>query len=407
MKTSNITQRQARQMALQSQGLLQSASFGKGKEGIVKALQRMTYVQIDTISVVERAHHHTLWTRLPDYQKSKLLDLQANERLVWEYWSHAAAYLPIDDFRFSLPRMNRYANGKQHWTRPETNMKDFVMDRIKAEGPLRSKDFEKPVDFETGMWNWKPAKRALEQLFMEGKLMISARTGFQKVYDLTENVLPSHVKTELPTPSEMADYLILSAIEAHGLVSYEQIPYLRSKETKDWVKARIPQLLEDKIIEVVKVEGIPSATYYTTPQQLSQLEKIAHNSTEKVHILSPFDNVVIQRKRLKELFDYDYTIECYVPAPKRVYGYFCLPILWGTQFIGRLDAKADRKLKTFFLRNLVFESHFTLKNLEAAMPDLVQQFWVFAQFNGCEKIEVERVVPREFGDRLVEAMRRI
>ncbi len=398
LKSTSISLQEARQLALQSQGLLQSTPFGKDKEGIVKALQRMTYLQIDTISVVERAHHHTLWTRLPDYSKAKLLDLQAKDRTVFEYWSHAAAYLPMEDFRFSLPRMNRYLSGKKHWGRPESQVKDFVYDRIKAEGALMSKDFKKPDDFQAGMWNWKPAKRALEQLFMEGKLMISARKGFQKVYDLTERVLPNHINSSQPTPSEMADYLILRAIEAHGLVTYDQIPYLRNRETKNWVKSRIPQLLENQTIVTLQIEDIPSSTYYTTPKQLSQLNKFSalQNSEQAVHILSPFDNVVIQRKRLNELFDYDYTIECYVPAAKRVYGYFCLPILWGTTFIGRLDAKADRKQKTLFLRNLVFEAHFTIKDLETAIPAFVEKLWAFAGFNGCKAIVVERVEPMEF-----------
>lgn len=368
------------------------------------ALKRMTYLQIDTISVVARAHHHTLWTRLPDYSKEKLLTLQAKDRTVFEYWSHAAAYLPVEDFRFCLPRMNRYANGKQHWTRPETHMKDFVYDRIKKEGALRSKDFKKPDNFKAGMWSWKPAKRALEQLFMEGKLLISERKGFQKVFDLTERVLPSELNTSLPTPSEMADYLILRAIETHGLVTHEQVLHLRNRETKNWVKARIPQLLEEEIIEVVQIEGVSGATYYTTPQQLSQLNSFSKfkKKSKTVHILSPFDNAVIQRKRLKELFGYEYTIECYVPAAKRVYGYFSLPILWGTNFVGRLDAKAERKEKTLYLRNLVFEESFN--DLEAMLPAFAKKLWAFARFNGCESIEVEKVVPVDFRERIIEGL---
>ncbi|MFK7905515.1 MAG: winged helix-turn-helix domain-containing protein [Chitinophagales bacterium] len=401
MKKQHLSIKEARQLALQNQGLLQKNPFGKGKTGLLKALKRMTYAQIDTISVVERAHHHTLWTRLPDYKKETLLELQSKERGVFEYWSHAAAYLPMQDFRYSLPRMNRYANGKQHWTRPKTNVKEYVYDRIKAEGALMSKDFKKPDDFKAAIWSWKPAKRALEQLFMEGKLMITARKGFQKVYNLTERVLPPDLNTQAPTPSEMADFLVLRAIEAHGLVAYDQVPYLRSKETKDWIKARLPQLLADGIIEVVNIEGCDNI-YYSTPQELSQLNHI--KNTKNVHFLSPFDNVVIQRKRLKELFDYNYTIECYVPAPKRVYGYFCLPILWGTQFIGRLDAKADRKQKTLYLRNLVFEEQFT--HLDAALSAFVKKLWSFAHFNGCEDIVVEKTSPMGYKVPIVEAIRK-
>lgn len=389
MQINTLTLQQAQQLALQSQGLLSKYDFGKGKQGVVKALKRISYVQIDTISVIERAHHHVLLTRLPDYQKSNLLELQANEKKVFEYWSHAAAYLPMEDFRYCLPRMNRYASGKQHWTRPETKVKNYVYDRIKAEGPLMSKDFNKPQDFTAQAWKWKPAKRALEQLFMEGKLMITARKGFQKVYDLTERVLPNWVNTKMPSVEEFASYLILRAIGAHGVVKYEQIPYLRSGETKKWVKKRLPELLEEGQMKTVKIEGLEEQEYYTTPQQLEVLNQKMKNS--QVHILSPFDNAVIQRKRLKELFGFEYTIECYVTAAKRVYGYFSLPILWGTQFVARMDAKADRKKNVFYVRNLVFEEGFN--ELEAFLPAFTAKLWWFAKYHQCQEIVVEKVAP--------------
>ncbi len=400
MQRNTLTLQQVQRLALQSQGLLPNSTFGKGKQGVVKALQSISYVQIDTISVVERAHHHVLLTRLPDYQKNNLLDLQANEKKVFEYWSHAAAYLPMEDFRFCLPRMNRYASGKQHWTRPETQVKDYVFNRIKAEGSLMSKDFKKPEDFTAQAWNWKPAKRALEQLFMEGKLMITARKGFQKVYDLTERALPDWVNTKMPSTEEFADYLILRAIEAHGLVKYEQIPYLRSGETKKWVKKRLPILLEEGKVEAVKIGGLEGQAYYTTPQQLKELNQ--KTAPSQVHILSPFDNIVIQRKRLKELFGFEYTIECYVTAAKRVYGYFSLLILWGTRFIARMDAKADRKQKVFYVRNLVFEEGFN--DLEAVLSTFTAKLWWFAKYHQCQEIVVEKLAPIVYREVIVKGI---
>lgn len=198
---------EARILALKSQGLLQP-NFGKGKAGTLSAINHIGYVQIDTLSVAARAHHHTLWTRVPDYKEDYLNQLLEKDKSIFEYWSHAASYLPMNDYRFSLRNKKGYADGKSHWFGQDKKMNKFVLDRIKAEGPLQSKDFEHRRNGPGNWYEWKPAKKALEQLFMEGKLMVVKRQGFQKVYDLSERVLPSNVNTDLPTEKEFAEYLI-------------------------------------------------------------------------------------------------------------------------------------------------------------------------------------------------------
>jgi uncharacterized protein YcaQ len=370
----------ARKMFLHSQGLY-GHEWGRKKEGTLAAIVHLGYVQIDTISVVERAHHHTIFTRIRDYQK-KYLDELMQEKLIFEYWSHAAAYLPMSGYRFSLPRKKLFADGKQHWFK-DKKPTQYVYDRIKAEGPLQSKDFEEKKAV-TGWWEWKTTKQALEQLFMEGRLMIAERKNFQKVYDLTERVLPASVNTKMPTEKEMAEHLILSAICANGIVAQHEIAYLR-KGHKELVQKALKHLIKEGTITEIKIGDIKEL-YYTTDDKLADLNNI--KASKKIHILSPFDNAVIQRKRLQTLFDYDYTIECYVPAPRRVHGYFCLPILYGDNFVGRMDCKADRTTENFIIQNLWLEAGF--KPNEIFMKAFVRSVNEFAFFNNCDYIVLEK-----------------
>src|SRR3954447_1140087 len=186
------TRNKLRRIALDAQGLLRAAPFGRGVDATHRALEQIGYVQIDTISIVERAHHHTLWNRVPNYRPSHL-DKLVSERRAFEYWFHAAAYLPMRDYRFALPRMHALKNGERHWfANRDLKLMKAILDRVRAEGPMMARDFETPKGRAQGWWNWKPAKRALEQLYMQGDLMISGREGFQKIYDLPERVLPSH-----------------------------------------------------------------------------------------------------------------------------------------------------------------------------------------------------------------------
>lgn len=176
--------------ALNAQGLLRAQPYGSGLVGAKKAINHLGYVQIDTISVVERAHHHVLYSRVPKFKPDMMNQMLLNKD-IFEYWSHAAAFLPIADFRFSLPYKHAIKNGQTHWYRnPDKKLMNELLARIRSDGPLRSRDIETDTKKQAGWWDWKPAKKALEQLYMQGDLMVSEREGFQKVYDLTERVLP-------------------------------------------------------------------------------------------------------------------------------------------------------------------------------------------------------------------------
>ena len=215
-KTESLSITEARKLVLLSQRIPPKKHAGKPVDASLSAIEQLGYVQIDTISVIQRTHHHTLWNRNPQYLSSHLETLMA-EKKIFEYWSHAAAYLPMRDYRFSLPRKHAIKSGKDnHWyTRDEKLMKS-VLKRIENEGPLMAKDFDTKVK-RMGEWQTRPIKQALENLYMQGELMIPYRVNFHKVYDLSERVLPDNIDTSIPGPEEHARFLITRYLLANGL----------------------------------------------------------------------------------------------------------------------------------------------------------------------------------------------
>ncbi len=380
-----------KRITLDRQGLLKKDHFGRGKAAALRAVEQLGYVQIDTISVVARAHHHVLWSRIASYQPVYLQRL-VRERKLFEYWFHAAAWLPMRDYRYALPRMHRL-NGERNWF-PEANKKlqREILQRIRTEGPLRARDFEDPAHSSDGWWEWKPAKQALEQLFMQGELMVSGRDGFQKVYDLPERVLPDWVDTRMPERREYARHLVDTSLRAHGFASLKSMAYLRKGKA---LRAAIRDEIEARIAERLLVAVAPGAgaELYIDPELL---ESRAPRSSAKLRILSPFDNSLIQRERGRDLFGFDYQIECYLPAAKRKFGYFCLPLLYRDGFVGRIDCKAHREQGVFEVKRLHVET-----GVDDAFTDaLGEALQNFAAFNDCARIQLTETSPRSWRSRL-------
>ncbi|MFI5148328.1 MAG: winged helix-turn-helix domain-containing protein [Bacteroidia bacterium] len=377
---------EARRIILTSQGLYGESAL-KGKTGTLRTIENLGYVQIDTISVVARAHHHTLWSRSGGYTETYLNEL-LDTKQIFEYWSHAASYLPMKDYRFSLVRKKLYAKGKKHWSlEVDSKMKKDVLARIQKEGGLQSKDFEHPPKTNGQWYTWKPAKRALEQLFMEGKLMVASRKGFQKIYDLTERVLPPQTDTSMPGEAEYSEYLILRSLQAYGLMNASEISYLQG-HTRTGVANKLSKLVRSGVVAEVEIySGI------TCFGIRSRLETILSCKEEpaSVHILSPFDNLVIQRKRLSQLFGFDYVIECYVPEAKRKFGYFCLPVLDGINFAARFDPKADRETGLFHIKSWYSEKGW--KPNPAFAEAFALKLQDYARFSGCDSTVAGKDIP--------------
>ncbi len=392
-----------RRLALASQGLLQAQPFGHGLAGARKAVQHLGYVQIDTISVVERAHHHVLHSRVPKFTpemtNQMLLDGDA-----FEYWSHAAAFLPIDDFRFSLPYKHAIKNGQTHWNKkPDKKLMSELLERVRLEGPLRSRDLEAKVSNRAGWWDWKPAKKALEQLYMEGDLMVCDRTGFQKSYDLTERVLPSHINTSVPNTEELAQHMLDQQLRCHGLVSFKGLTYLRrNTELRNTMKRLVNECVAQGLLDSVQLSN--GDIFFI---KADAFEHRLPNLSNRLLILSPFDNSVIQRDRLRSLFQYDYQIECYVPEAKRQYGYFSLPLLFRGEFIGRMDCKAHRKERRLEIKFLHLEANFRQLRFDAeqVIQAFAEAIESFCQFQQCDFISLTDTSPKTLIQPLREVLK--
>lgn len=318
---------------------------------------------------------------------------------IFEYWAHAAAFLPIADFRFSLPYKHAIKSGQTHWyrTRDQKLMAELFA-RIRSDGPIRSRDVETDITKRGSWWDWKPAKKALEQMYMEGDLMVSDREGFRKTYDLTERVLPSHVNSQMPSTEEFAAHIVDQQLRCHGLATLKGLTYQRrNAELRKAVKALVNDRLAQRALEQVQLS---SGEVFV--MEAGALERPLPRLPNRMLILSPFDNSVIQRERLKALFQYDYQIECYVPAAKRQYGYFCLPLLYRDEFIGRMDCKAHRKTSHLEIKSLHLEQHNFEEDLViTAFVDAIKQF---CHFQNCESVSLTEAHPKRLTQRLRRAL---
>jgi len=382
----SLSIQQARKLVLLSQKLPPVKQTGTATAATLSAIEHLGYIQIDTISAIQRAHHHTLWNRNPRYLPPQL-DRLLSDKQVFEYWSHAAAYLSMRDYRYSLPRKQAIKNGDQtHWYKRDTTLMKSVLERITAEGPLMAKDFDH-AGKKSGEWRSKPAKRALEYLFMQGDLMVARRVHFHKVYDLTEQVLPEDIDTTLPDPEDYTRFLISRYLQANGLGQPSEMAYLLKN-----TKPLISNILQEMVLsgEVLRVSA-GDKNYYALPASLELLNKPLARS--KLKILSPFDNLVIQRGRIQTLFGFNYLLECYVPAPKRIYGYFSLPILWDGKLVARMDCKTERKKSLLHIHHLALEPNF--RKTDAFCLALYKELTAFLKFNNCSNLQLHKTTPEK------------
>ncbi len=379
---TELSKQEARKIALASQHLKRPSIAGQSPKRLAReTFEQIGYVQIDTISVVERAHHHVLWSRLHTYRGDIMSRLE-NDRSIFEYWSHAASYLPMRDYRYTLPVKEEILAKDKFWFEKDQKVMQHVLDRIADEGPLMSKDFEKPEGFKVSeMWEAAPTKKALQNLFMEGRIMVRSRQGFQKVYDLPERVLPEDLDTSTPTREEYIQYLIKRDIRAHGIISTREMGYLL-KGCQQEIRDQVRLLEETGDIQLCRVNGL-DGDYYTSSDSLALLNG---RFSQKVKILNPFDNLVINRARAKELFGFDYTLECYVPAPDRVFGYYGLPILWKNNLVGQMDVKTNRATGVLEIRNMqLLLRSVNDEFLEAWKSALTQ----FLDFQGVNDVDIQ------------------
>ncbi len=340
-KIPQLSKAQARQIWLRAQRLDAAEPFGAGPEATEAAVAHLGYVQIDTINVIERCHHHILYSRIPSYRRADLQQAQSVDKAVFEYWTHALSYAPAADIRYFLPAMKAHRAEPKRWSsvggREEARK---LLARIRKEGALTIRDIDTDVLVEKAhLWaSKKPSKGLLERAFYDGELVISARSGMLKTYELMDR----HFGWEKrPTPAserQVVAYKLDRALRAQGVVSLDSICHLDApskKEVAELIAARVKR----RQLVPVTIEGASTSRHWAAPEAL---ETAAPVSEELVHILSPFDPLIIQRKRLKLIFGYEHAFEAYLPKEKRVFGYFGLPVLAGDRIVAVADLKADR-----------------------------------------------------------------
>jgi uncharacterized protein YcaQ len=343
-----ITNTAARRIWLRAQRLDRRAPFGGSADAVAEAVAHLGYVQIDTINVIERSHHHILFTRIPAYRRADLRTAQSIDQSVFEYWTHALAYVPTRDIGFFVPDMKYYRRERDSWfesVMPEDTRK--IM-RLIRKGPLSIRDIDDDVLREKDH-EWasrKPSKRALQLAFYEGRLAVSARTGMLKTYDLLLRHFGWDKLPKAATAAETTAYLLDRALRSQGIVSLDSICHLYASAKPAVRKLIEARMRRDELIPVA-LDGVGTQEHWTTP---ATLEENSEGEPGLVHILSPFDPLIIQRKRTNLFFGYDHRFEAYVPKEKRKLGYFALPVLVDDAIVAALDLKTDRKQRKVLMQ---------------------------------------------------------
>ncbi|KFG95652.1 hypothetical protein GQ56_0119415 [Burkholderia paludis] len=386
----------ARALHLAAQGLLTPPRRKATKADVLDTIRRMAQLQIDTIHVVARSPYLVLFSRLGAFAPQWLDEHLAEARL-FEYWSHEACFLPVEQFGLMRYKMLdpsgmgwKYAADWHERNRPDI---ERLLARIRDEGPVRSADFAREDGAKgNGWWDRKPEKRHLEVLFTTGDLMVSERRNFQRVYDVRERVLPGWDDArDLPPRSAVLPTLLDHTCRALGVVRADWVADYYRLPRRSY-RAELEQLADAGDLIPVAVDDWkePAYVHRSLEAWLPAAGADTLRSTVTT-LLSPFDPVVWDRRRASTLFGFDYTIECYTPGPKRRYGYFCLPVLHRGRLVGRIDAKAHRSLGTFELKAVHVEPGVRFGTGLAA--DVAKAVKKLAAWHGTPEVAVTHAPP--------------
>jgi uncharacterized protein YcaQ len=378
----DLSAEQARRLALAAQGFGRPRPSGRvDARHVRRAIDDVGLLQLDSVNVFLRSHYMPLFSRLGPYPREALDRLawhedasgrirRAQRRDLFEYWGHEASLLPVELqplLRWRMARADSLAwKGVRRIAAEQPQLLEFVLGEVRERGPLRASDLapkghrRAPAE----MWSWSEEKTALEYLFFSGQLCAARRVNFERLYDLPERVLPRHV-LEAPTPSqeEAQRQLLLVAAKRLGVATEADLgDYFRLPRAES--KARVAELAEDGDLVPVTVEGWRQPGYLST-ERPTGLRRVASARA----LLTPFDSLVWARERTERIFDFRYRIEIYVPAPKRVYGYYVLPFLLGDRLVARVDLKSDRQAGVLRVRGAFAEPHVDRDYVAAELAD--------------------------------------
>jgi uncharacterized protein YcaQ len=394
---------QARRLALAAQGLtaaqLRARDRPAGTAVLRGVLRRLGALQIDSINVVARSHELVLAARAGPHDPAAFERLVYRRRAGFEYWGHAASFLPIETYRLFLPRMARLASQTRGWwadiRAKHAELYEPVLDRIRAEGPLAASDFREHIGPRRGTWwDWAPAKHVLEDLFDRGVLMVHDRVRFERRYDLAERVLPPGVDLSAPTWHEAAVELTMLSARALGVATEADLAdYFRLRT--EYAKPALKELLASGLLRKVTVDG------WDKPAYIEAGTPIPRRAEHPPVLLSPFDSLVWRRERAERLFDFHYRIEVYTPAAKRQHGYYTMPVLAGARLVGRVDPKHDRKAGVLLLRGLGVEPDVPT---DEAVDAAAAAAWRLAAYLGADDVVLGEGMSGALGTPLAAAV---
>lgn len=369
----------AKKIWMRHQGLHKSSAFGAGTKGTLKAIQQLGWVQIDTINVIERAHHHILWSRVPNYRPQHLVHLQSQEKSIFEYWSHVLSYFPRESFYFHRLRMEMNKVKPNKWYSSVSKMdRHRMLERIDVDGPISIRDITDDVLVEKDHeWSSrKPSKKVLQLLFNRGELVISERQGMLKKYELTERHFETQEEVQIPTEEEVFLYKLEREVRAQGIVSIDSMMPMTYKADKVKMEKLVRAQEEEGKLISVQIPGISGEHWMAKKERKDK----ADFDENLVHILSPFDPLVYNRKRFHFFFNHDYRFEAYVPKSKRKYGYFALPIIVGSELVALIDMNADREKNQLLIQQWTWTIKKPSQKVKNLIEDRIGEFEKF-QFN--------------------------
>ncbi|HSU02138.1 MAG TPA: crosslink repair DNA glycosylase YcaQ family protein [Nocardioides sp.] len=358
-----LSRLQARRIALAAQGFTDRPHATPSMRTFDRTLERTGVLQVDSVNVLQRAHYMPLYSRMGPYDVDLLRRAaERRPRRVVEYWAHVQALMPVELWPVMRFRMESYRSERGKWGfTADADLEPRVLAAVRDRGPVTARDLEE--EFSTGPrskehwgWNWSESRKVLDYLFLTGDVAIAGRTSqFEVVYDVPERVLPAAVlDAPTPTPQEAVTELVRRAARSHGVASVACLAdyyrlRLQPRPGQASAKVAVEQLVEAGELVPVTVQGWKRQAYLHRDARLPR--RIAART-----LLSPFDPVVWERARAEALFDFFYRIEIYVPAEKRLHGYYVLPFLLGDRLVARVDLKADRASRTLLVQGAFAEA---------------------------------------------------
>ncbi len=381
-----ISNRDARRLWLERQGLAAAPTGPATNDDLMDVVNKLGFVQLDTIRVVARAHDHILWSRRQRYREG-MLDRLVKERLAFEHFTHDASVLPMTSYpywRRQFDRMRDRIDGSG-WRKamPSDRECDAILKRIAEEGPLSTRDFEAAKKKSDHAWARPPHKYALDYYWHAGLLATCHRKKFIKHYALRENVIPPDVLSKEVSDARQLNWLCENALARLGFGTEGDIQRFWDAadldEVKAWAKRRRRKLVDVEITCADK-----SIMKAVAPADIEDRLAAAPAPTSRLRILNPFDPAARDRSRLARLFGFDYRIEIFVPAAKRQYGYYVYPILEGDRFVGRIEAKSDRKAGVLSIEKLWWERG--VRETAARLAKLDAELERMARFVGLEEV---------------------